>query len=525
MAQADNFVSACIIGSGYGGGVAALRLAQARIQGSDRDPIVVLERGRRWLIEDPTTNATFATFDHPDGRASWLSPRTPIATLELLFGIQFPPFDIFTGVLEAIDGNGITCLAGSGVGGGSLHNNKIAVRPRQEIFELLFPNTISFKEMEEVYYPRAESVLLKDGKPSPIPNDILNPKDPKKDFYQSTRVNFDQATNAGFETRIVNLTIDWDRVREEIKGPRVPSVIAGQSWYGLNSAAGRTLDQLDNYLGMAEATGLVKILPLHEVVSIRERGSSGLYVVSANEIDEQGNIVALHRFTTRHLFLAAGSIGTSKLLVKAKATGTLPRLNNHVGQNFAGNGDFVVGRVGLPDKNNPGTGGPAGHFIAEFLTNPFGPCSLIELVTPSHIAQVAGPGISSYVGMGLHPQAPGSLTYDPIADKVNVNFPSLFNFDLAPFLASTQATLDTLNKANPPSMTQSNAPFFTAHPLGGATVGAVCDDFGRVFNHRGLYVVDGAFLPGFAGIVNPLLTITALAERSVEHIIAEDMLA
>jgi cholesterol oxidase len=511
MAQADDFVPACIIGAGYGAGVAAWRLAQAGIQA------VVLERGRRWPIQ-PSRN-TFATFDAPDGRASWLSPRTPIATLELLFGIQFPPLDIFTGVLEAIDGNGITCLAGSGVGGGSLHNNKIAVRPRQEIFQLLFPNTISFKEMEEVYYPRAESVL----KPAPIPPDIL-----ATPFFQSTRVNFEQATNAhatnaGYETRIVNLTIDWDVVREEINGTKVPSAIAGQSWYGLNSGAGRSLDRPDNYLGMAEATGLVEILPLHEVVSIGERGSSGLYVVSANEIDEQGKIVALHRFTTRHLFLAAGSIGTSKLLVKAKATGTLPRLNNHVGQNFAGNGDFVIGRVGLPDMN-PGTGGPAGHFIAEFLTNPFGPCGLIELVTPHHIAQRGGPGISSYVGMGLHPQALGSLTYDPTTDKVNVNFPSLFKFDLAPFIASTQATLDTLNKANPPSMTQSNAPFFSVHPLGGATVGAVCDDFGRVFNHRGLYVVDGAFVPGFAGIVNPFLTITALAERSVEHIIAEDML-
>jgi cholesterol oxidase len=43
-------------------------------------------------------------------------------------------------------------------------------------------------------------------------------------------------------------------------------------------------------------------------------------------------------------------------------------------------------------------------------------------------------------------------------------------------------------------------------------------------HHRGLYVVDGAFVPGFAGIVNPFLTIAALAERSVEHIIDRNIM-
>src|SRR5207249_2303588 len=73
------------------------------------------------------------------------------------------------------------------------------------------------------------------------------------------------------------------------------------------------------------------------------------------------------------------------LLVRARATRALPALNDHVGRNWATNGDIPVTRGALP-PTNPGTGGPAGHFIMEDLGNPFGPTSLVELVLPPHIA-------------------------------------------------------------------------------------------------------------------------------------------
>jgi hypothetical protein len=60
-------------------------------------------------------------------------------------------------------------------------------------------------------------------------------------------------------------------------------------------------------------------------------------------------------------------------------------------------------------------------------------------------------------------------------------------------------------------------PTLTAHPLGGATVGTVCDLHGRVKGHPGLYVVDGALIPGSSGLFNPSLTIAALAERCLEQ--------
>ncbi len=58
-------------------------------------------------------------------------------------------------------------------------------------------------------------------------------------------------------------------------------------------------------------------------------------------------------------------------------------------------------------------------------------------------------------------------------------------------------------------------------PLGGAVLGQVTDAWGRVKGHPGLYVMDGAGIPGSAGAVNPSLTISALAERNIEKIIQE----
>lgn len=63
----------------------------------------------------------------------------------------------------------------------------------------------------------------------------------------------------------------------------------------------------------------------------------------------------------------------------------------------------------------------------------------------------------------------------------------------------------------------------TYHPLGGAPMGSAYDTFGRVLGHRGLYVTDGALVPGSAGSCTPSMTITALAERSLESITREDL--
>ncbi|MBD2344331.1 GMC oxidoreductase [Anabaena subtropica] len=482
----DEPIEAVVIGSGYGGSVAALRLAQAGIN------TLVIERGRRW----PITSAqnTFTTFRNPDGRAAWLSPTT----------FDGVPVNIYTGVLESNNEDGILVLRGAGVGGGSLVNNAGMVQPRNRgVFNQVFSGLLKYEDFTNIYYPRVRSII----QPSPIPNDILSTF-----YYDSTRLFVQEATRAGFSNYLLDLAVDWDIVREEIAGRKTPSTINGEIWYGCNSGAKRSLDH--NYLSLAEKTGLVEILPLHVVTSINEVGGYG-YRITCDQINEFGEVITTKYITCRYLFLAAGSLGTSKLLVKAKTKGTLPRLNDYVGKFWGTNGDAIVSRSNLPVAN--GKGGFAGAILEDF-NNPKGPNIIMNYPDWNGL-----PGTQEYLAIGL-PKQYGSFRYDASLDDVRLHLPRNTPGDKA-LMSSIESTLGVLDERNSTSTQIKSEVSYagTAHPLGGCRLGKACDEYGRVLGYRGLYVVDGALLPGTAACANPALTIAALAERCVEKIIAEDI--
>lgn len=504
-ARQAQHVDALVIGTGFGGAVAALRLGQAGIS------TLVLERGKRWPIRPD--GDTFATFENPDGRAAWLSSVTTELTEA--------PIDVYTGVLELISVPGknprativspnLDIRTGAGVGGGSLCYNTILLKPRRELFERVFPG-LDFDEMA-AYYDRVHGIIGY----SVIPADIL-----AKPEYLNYRVIEQQALAAGLTTRPSPLGIDWNVVRQEYAGTRRPSAIAGQSWFGLNSGANLSVDK--NYLRMAEETGKVEILPLHVVTDIyemRERGRT-FYLVEANEIDTSGQVLGARKFTCGSLFMAAGSPGTTALLVKAKAKRTLPWLSGQVGKNWGANGEFILVYNDLDRPTNAGTGGPAGHASVEDLQNVDGPISYAGLTVPPPIRPWV-PGASFVVGMGIH-RPVGTFRYDPATGRVVVDWPrDSTDPRLRRWEQSTINTRNTLFAGN-----NLQELFFsrglTGHPLGGATMGTACDEYGRLTGHRGLYVVDGALIPGSSGIVNPALTIAALAERNMEAVIARDL--
>jgi cholesterol oxidase len=414
----------------------------------------------------------------------------------------------------------ITIRNGACVGGGSVVYNAIMLQPTRELFRLVFPPAIDFDELDEVYYPRVRSIL----RCSEIPSDILN-----SPYYLSTRVNLQQAQNAGFITRPNEFNVNWDIVRDEINGKRVPSAIAGQAWFGLNSGAKNSVDR--NYLPLAERTGRVEILTRHVVTDISFSHRYKLYTVTANIIDTNGIVQKTVQFTTPRVFMGAGSLGTAALLTKARAKGTLPNLSSATGQGWGNNGDFIVFRgTGVPD--NAGQGGPCGHFLMQDVNNKFSPTNMIELVVPRSDAVPGSPlylsvdskvASSLYVGLGVAPPV-GYFTYDGKTDAATLNWPASIPTD-SPLFNWSQgaASLDTtLDAANPGSFTAFFANNLTAHPVGGAGAGTVCDFHGRVKGYKGLYVVDGAFIPGGSvGGVNPSFTIAALAERNMERIIGD----
>lgn len=468
--------------------MAALRLAEAGIE------TLVLERGRRWDITPE--GDTFATLGAPDHRSMWLRDTLISPGIE---GLNIP-VPRFTGVLDVVRAPTIDVYQGAGVGGGSLIYGCTLLQPPREAFLASLPN-VDYDEMDRIYFPRARSVLGA----ATLPDDIL-----ATETYQFARTAFQHFANAGFAVEALPGGVDFDIVRAELRGDVAPAMIVGDyPLFGCNSGAKNSVDR--NYLAQAEATGYCSVEPLCEVIHIAS--THGGYAVVVDHLDDEGNAVATEVLICTSLFLAAGSIGTTKLLLDAQANGSLPRLRTGVGTLWGGNGDLLALRVGV-GPTGAISGGPAPFGIS--VDGPTGP-ALLE-------ASAGGVGSETFalvtLGMGI-PDARGVLGLDPATGEITIDWPTdANNAALAGILPIHAA----LNEANPGSFGPVPLPNTlptTFHPLGGAS--SVTDSYGRVLGHRNLFVIDGSNVPGSTGARNPALTITALAERAMERLLDDDL--
>ncbi|MER6997759.1 GMC oxidoreductase [Streptomyces sp. NPDC000410] len=501
-AAADH-TPALVIGSGYGSAVTALRLGEAGIR------TVVLEMGRLWDAGTPGPDGkVFCPTSTPDHRSMWFRTRTeaPLATF-LWLDVVNRNITPYPGVLDRVRFDNMSVYVGRGVGGGSLVNGGMAVTPQRAYFAETLP-TVDAPAMYDTYFPRARQMLG------------VNTIDPawfeSTEWYRFARISRKHAERTGLRTTFVPNVYDFGHMQREAAGQAPRSALAGEVIYG-NNHGKRTLDK--TYLAAALGTGNVTIETLHRARAVR-RQPDGTYVVTVDRTDLAGKVVATRELSCDRLFIGAGSLGTTELLLRARETGALPDLSEHIGTGWGTNGNVMTARanhmwdtVGANQSTIPVMGiddwsHPTHPVFAEIAPLPMGFEHWISL----------------YLAITRNPER-GTFTYDAATGAAKLNWTRAQS---QVSVAAAKSLFDRINLKNATiyryDLFGGNRTFaddFTYHPLGGCVLGRATDNYGRVTGAPGVYVTDGALIPGSIG-VNPFLTITALAERNMARVLAED---
>ena len=496
------YSEAVVIGSGYGGAVAALRLGSAGVR------TTVLEMGRRW--DTPGDDGKiFIDMLSPDHRSTWFRDRT-VAPLSSLLWLDVVNRDIdrYAGALDRMDFDQMSVYVGRGVGGGSLVNGGMAVTPQRSYFEEILPS-VNAGEMYDTYFPRARTMLRV--------NSVRPEWFESSKAYQYARVSREQAHKAGYKTEFVPNVYDFDYMAAEERGDVPKSALNCEVIYG-NNHGKRTLDT--NYIADAERTGQVSVHPLHRVKDIREQ-PDGTYVLEVEQITERGTVVASKQLACRHLVLGAGSVGTPELLLRAHDSGGLPGLNDEVGAGWGNNGNIMTARANQPQNPTGMTQSTIPCMGINDWDNPQRPVFAEIAPIPAGIET----WISQYLAITKNPER-GRFVHDRSTGRARLQWQRSQN---QPSVQAAKGLFDDINRANGTIYRhdlfgddRAFADDFCYHPLGGCVLGKATDQYGRVKGQRNLYVTDGSLVPGSTG-VNPFVTITALAERNMERVIAEDV--
>lgn len=384
----------------------------------------------------------------------------------------------------------------------------MTLRQSAENFAACMPSSLDHEQFATTYYPRAEAVL----KPAEIPDDVL-----AAPSYKASRLFLDRVRQAGLPGGFrVPLPLDWEFARKELRGEVNPSYTTGDVLYGANNGGKNTVDI--TWLAAAEATGKVDVAPLHVVRDI-ERDPTGKWLLHVERINTDGEVQERIRITTDALFLGAGSAGTSRLLVKAKAKNLIPDLPDGVGSRWGNNGDRIYAWAPLLGES-PGKlqGGPACVGVRDW-PSPDRAVTIVQGGVPWPVDVRT----TSVIGFGIV-EPKGEFRYEPTRDDAVLHWSQTYDAHLTATITARIREIvggNLIDDLTNPTIDTTTFETTTYHPLGGATIGDVCDSYGRVQGQRGLYVTDGALIPGSTGAVNPSLTIAALAERNMDSVVGD----
>lgn len=509
-----------IIGSGFGGSVSAMRLAEKGYS------VLVLEKGKRWK-----------TTDFP--KTDWNLPKYIWVPLLKWFGFQKLTFfkEVFV-------------ISGVGVGGGSLVYANTLMLPKENFYtNKIWGDIKDWKTVLAPFYKRAQFML----------GSAKYTKDNAEDIVLK-EVAEEMGHGDSFKS-VDGVGVYFGDTNKEVDpyfkglGPlRKGCTECAACMTGCRHGAKNTLDK--NYLYLAENIFGAKVLPETLVTKIEYVGDEYLiHTERSTSFFSKDKKV----FRSKGLVCSGGVLGTVDLLLKQKyKTKTLANLSDKLGDNILTNSEMLSGvggadrklnngvaisRIFAPDENTNievckfpngsgsmmhlgtlavGDGSPAvrsAKLIGQLIKHPLTFLKLFLTKAPAEngiiflIMQTLENSMQLKWKSGLFGKRMTMVnesnqpvpTYIPVGQEALYRYAKKVNG--VPMNALTEVTMGLAS---------------TAHILGGCPMGktkeeGVVDEYFRVHGYKNFLVLDGSIMPCNLG-VNPSLTITALSEYVMAHI-------
>ena len=522
-------VDVCIVGSGFGGSIAAWRLAELYRAANQDASVLVLERGLR--------------LGHTDFRQSM-------------------DVDSLSDAYELIQGQGAQIVAANLVGGGSNLYLAASLRSPSETFERMdhhpddgprrrmWPRAISRKKLNR-YYARAEAGLR-----------VRQPT--WDEVSKSGGVWAAMLREAGHTCDRVPVAIDFDRCVDA-------------KWCYTGCIFGAKNSLITNYLPSAERRG-VEVRPLVQVNEVAPSSSRPYrWIVRGVKVDPATKTgTEPVEIECKVAILAAGALGTPPILMRSRDNGNLPGVSPHLGRHLGVNGDHVAAIevdsrkardvLGLPGgydefyKGKPITTMSYDHWVGKKGNAHDGTRFTLQEILLSQLTNFLyddgrAPGdeptwwglqkkrsistwsrhieilamVEETMDGEFYAAPPGGNGHvQPNGGPVGIG---LFNYTLSEQSARIREVADRAirkiaeRRGVGRFLKLSETPgVYASHPLGGARMAdevgfGVVDDAGEVYGSEGLYCMDSSIIPTSFG-VNPSLSISAVCERAAAKLVA-----
>ena len=546
-----------IVGSGYGGAMAAAALAGLRNEHGEAASICVLERGREYV---PGMFASSLQELPPHVRVHRRGRDKAMGRNEALLDVRVGPH--------------VSTIVGNGLGGTSLINAGVMTKPRW-LAGAPVPEALR-KDLDDDNFLREVKEALQATDSLVQVHPALRGRHlPKAEALRKV------ARNAGHAFRDAEITVQTAPGDPDVP----PCTLCGDCMTGCNVGAKRSLDT--TLLRQAHAAG-VHLYTGGTVLKLEPHPAGGwdLYTVyTAQPLRERHDVQRVH---ARKVVLAAGTLGSTEILLRSRAKLSL---SDRVGSKFSCNGDNLVAVHGTLHETHTTTEestslrerhvGPTITGIVDIAGGPL----LEEFSVPAPLKRLFDETVTTTRLLHRLPKFPGrtrgqrrheldSMAVDPdamartllvgvvghdeaqgrivlpdneeLTGAAGIDWSGVRNSPLME--AGHEQARKALASAAPPgadilpnpvwrpvpdkmaSLVKERGPVLTVHPLGGCPMGrshrdGVVDEWGQVFDanasaggiHAGLVVLDGSILPCSVG-ANPALAIAAIALRSAREL-------